>query len=233
MSTDIEASDALRTTDALNELAAALAKAQASFPVIEKTRTATINSAKGSYSYTYADLSDIFRALREPLWKNGLSVAQVINNTILQTVLMHTSGQRIVSYSILTCAAADPKVSGAELTYRRRQALCAILGIAAEDDTDGDGTDDDQRPQERPQQIRPPASKSARAAAPAAAPAHAAAPAAKADTGELASEGERKYLSNRAGTGLADLLRDVGAASLEALTKAQFLDAKARLVRAA
>lgn len=231
MSTDIEASDALRTTDALNELAAALAKAQASFPVIEKTRTATINSAKGSYSYTYADLSDIFRALRDPLSKNGLSVAQVINSTILQTVLMHTSGQRIVSYSILTCAAADPKVSGAELTYRRRQALCAILGIAAEDDTDGDGTDDDQRPQERPQQIRPPASKSARA--PAAAPAHAAAPAAKADTGELASEGERKYLSNRAGTGLADLLRDVGAASLEALTKAQFLDAKARLVRAA
>lgn len=231
MSTDIEASDALRTTDALNELADALAKAQASFPVIEKTRTATINSAKGSYSYTYADLSDIFRALREPLSKNGLSVVQVINSTILQTVLMHTSGQRIVSYSILTCAAADPKVSGAELTYRRRQALCAILGIAAEDDTDGDGTDDDQRPQERPQQIRPPASKAARA--PAAAPAHAAAPAAKADTGELASEGERKYLSNRAGAGLADLLRDVGAASLDALTKAQFLDAKARLVRAA
>lgn len=55
----------------------------------------------------------------------------------------------------------------------------------------------------------------------------------KPDTGELASVGERNWLTKRAGDGLASALKAVGAESIETLTKAQFVSAKSNLMRAA
>lgn len=205
----------------LDKLAGALAKAQASFPVIEKTRTAKIvMKGGGSYGYKYADLADILKAVRAPLADNGLSVVQLVNNASLDTVLMHTSGQSVVAHTILTCAAADPKISGSELTYRRRHALAAILGIATDDDTDGEGTEgsgtsDDQAAPRGP--VKEPAAKKQ---------VHAA-------DSPAASEGEQKWLMNRAGDRLAQVLADVGCESIDRLTKAQFVDAKSQLMRAA
>lgn len=209
----------------LDKLAAALAKAQAEFPAIPKTRTATIPTKGGSaYSYQYADLADILTHMRPVLAKNGLAVAQLVNNGLLDTVLLHSSGQRLTSHTILTCAAADPKVSGAELTYRRRHALCAILGIAADDDTDGEGTDGTSEAeqtgklagsQERPAEVRAPARRAAQGPA------------------ELCTAGERAWIKNRAGDKLNDVLAEVGCDDLAHLTKDQFAAARASLMRAA
>ena len=162
--------------------------------------------------------------MRQPLSANGLAFTQVINHGILQTALLHSSGQRIVSNVDLTYSADDPKVAGSELTYRRRHAGCALLGVAADDETDAEGTEGDPGAKEKAPQIRKPASKSAE---PGKQDAKAEEPS------KPASEGERNYLASRAGEGLAELLQTVGAESLEALTKAQFLAAKSRLVRAA
>lgn len=217
----------LRTSENIEKLAEALAAAQAEFPPIPKNRTATIRPReKAPYSFNYADLADVLKAVRPALAKHGLSIVQVINRDKLETALLHASGQRIVSYLLLYHATnGEPKTFGAELTYLRRYALSALLGVATDDDIDEDGSEAGEPRAPKQEAVRAPARKSESGPR---------APASKAeDSGELASEGERKWLTNRAGESLESVLSEVGAASIDALTKAQFLSAKSRLMRAA
>lgn len=136
----------------IGALAEALAKAQGSMESPAKTKRAKIESQKGSYSYTYADLSDIVDAIRKPLSENGLSVAQVISYDgqalVLTTQLQHASGEWLRSTYPLPLH-QRPQDQGSAITYARRYALCALLGIAAEDDDDGQAA----------QQAKPPATK--------------------------------------------------------------------------
>src|SRR5438105_2057425 len=85
----------------LGELAAALAKAQAAFPKVLKDREAKIESAKGRYSYRYADLASLIDAVRKPLADNGLAYVQLLqlgeHGPILETVLLHTGGGNLTS----------------------------------------------------------------------------------------------------------------------------------------
>ena len=84
----------------INELAAALAKAQAKLTHVRKDKTARIRmKAGGEYSYTYADLGSTWDAGRAALTDNGLSVSQLPSFDsgwlMLDTILMHASGQYI------------------------------------------------------------------------------------------------------------------------------------------
>ncbi len=128
----------------INEIAAALAKAQAKFPTIQKDKTASIISAKGSYKYKYADLADVIAAIRPALTDNGLALVQTVEvldkGYRLDTQLLHASGQHIGS-SVLLDRWPDPKAYGIEMTYMRRYQLCALVGVASDDDTDSDGLD--------------------------------------------------------------------------------------------
>ena len=123
----------------IGELAGALAKAQKSFPKVEKRRTAKIVGPKGSYSYQYADLADVLDAVRGPLADNGLAVTQLVDaDRGLVTRLMHSSGQ-FVEAIYPVAFNGTPQQIGAAITYARRYALSAIVGIASEDDTDAQG----------------------------------------------------------------------------------------------
>lgn len=128
------------------DLAAALAKAQGSFPAIKKEHVAKVRgeSKHGEpveFSYGYADLADILDAIRKPLSENGLSIIQPIvpsdpEHVLLVTRLLHSSGQWIESaYPIDVYE--KPQEMGSAITYARRYALTALLGIAAEEDDDG------------------------------------------------------------------------------------------------
>jgi hypothetical protein len=122
------------------ELAKALAEAQATIKAPKKGRTAKIKSEKGSYEYNYADLADVIESYRGPLSKNGLALTQTTRFTdshiVLLTTLLHSSGQWIASeYPIALYA--RPQEQGSAITYARRYAVTAFLGIAAEDDDDG------------------------------------------------------------------------------------------------
>lgn len=125
----------------IGHLAAALAKAQAEFVAPPKNKTAKVRSDKGNYEYHYADLADIFEAIRKPLTKNELAVSQNIGVfdgvPALETRLMHSSGEQIVSYWPLPTAPLKPQEWGSLLTYYRRYALSAAVGIAADEDEDG------------------------------------------------------------------------------------------------
>lgn len=125
------------TDNHVAELNAALAAAQGEFPPIPKDKT--VKTA--NYEFQYASLDTIIAALRPSLAKNGLSIVQLLEDTgtgpALRTELRHASGASVGSSFPLTRVPESPQQLGSLLTYLRRYALTALLGVAAEEDDDG------------------------------------------------------------------------------------------------
>lgn len=126
----------------IDSLAQALAKAQMEMPVIERSRTVSVRmqngaSAGGTYTFKYAPLDEIFSKIRPVLGKHGLSLSQLINSDekgmVIETFLMHASGQHIVSVARLPSVPSKPQDLGGLITYMRRYAIQCIVGIAAEE----------------------------------------------------------------------------------------------------
>lgn len=125
----------MNTSEDINEIAAALAKAQG----------AILNPAKTSenpyFSSRYADLATGLNAIRSALSSNGLAVTQStrINGElmILETQLTHSSGQWFQSEFLVCKALAPPQQVGSALSYARRYSLFALVGISGDDDDDG------------------------------------------------------------------------------------------------
>lgn len=116
----------------IDKLAEALSSAQATMSGAKKDK------ANPFFKSKYADLSSIFEAVKEPFAENGLCITQIMEvlesgRTVLKTMLMHKSGQSIVSSMILPDI-ADPQKLGSAITYFRRYSLMSIAGIPAEDD---------------------------------------------------------------------------------------------------
>lgn len=130
-------------TDLQPDLAAALVAFQASAPTIHKGRTALIpTKSGGSYSYKYADLSDIWDAIRGPLKESGLAVTQSLTGGSggflgITTTVWHTSGQAFSDTVELAINQRTPQEVGSQVTYFKRYALSALLGLSTEDDDDG------------------------------------------------------------------------------------------------
>lgn len=120
----------------INELAAALAKAQGA------TQNAFMNRVNPHFKSKYADLSSVLDAIRAPLSANGLSIAQTMFTnefgSFLQTTLMHSSGQFITSEYPLPGHGAKAHEIGSALTYGRRYSIAAMICNSADEDDDGD-----------------------------------------------------------------------------------------------
>ena len=140
----------MRTSEQIDQLAAALAAAQAAFPPIKKDRTATVpTKTGGTYSYTYADLGSVLDAVRPALTANGLSITQGGTGDHLVTRLLHVSGQWIESDGTLPATQATPQGLGSAITYARRYWLTALLGVVAESDDDGALGSEEAKPRRR------------------------------------------------------------------------------------
>ncbi len=120
----------------LNELAAALAKAQGEMDV------AINSSVNPFFKSKYASFGEIVRASRPSLSKHGLAVAQKImvdtGVLMLETKLLHASGQWIASCMPITPPKADAQSMGSYITYMKRYAYAALVGVYT-DDEDDDG----------------------------------------------------------------------------------------------
>ena len=132
----------MKSSEQIDQLAAALATAQESLPSVPKTHSATIpTKGGGSYGYRYADLADSVAAATPILAANGLSIAQTPEwdgtTDVITTRLMHLSGQWIEGTMRLFLATETPQAHGSAITYGRRYAYCAICGIVADEDDDG------------------------------------------------------------------------------------------------
>ena len=121
----------------LGPLAAALAKAQAAFPAVVRDKHVTVTSKTGaSYAFDYAPLDSILAATRAPLCDNGLALVQILDDGALVTRLIHESGASLTGRVDLPQTGTIQEL-GSAITYLRRYAVQAVLGIAAEDDDDG------------------------------------------------------------------------------------------------
>lgn len=90
-----------------------------------------------NYSYKYATLSNIIKAIDAPLSACGLGYTQVVSNNAITTIIFHgESGGTIVSTRPLN---DNMKIQdeGGYITYQKRYQLAAALGISAEEDKDG------------------------------------------------------------------------------------------------
>lgn len=132
-------------SEQINELAAALSKAQGEFPTVERGETARVASEKANYSYKYASLASVLEAIRAPLAKNGLALCQTPNlqgNSLSITLLlMHASGQFLEDAFTMPVAQMTPQGIGSAISYARRYQLLACLGLGTDDDDDGKDAD--------------------------------------------------------------------------------------------
>jgi hypothetical protein len=139
-------------SETISDLAAALAKAQAQISDAEKTRK------NPHLKNSYATLASVWDACRVQLSSNGLSVVQGPDGDVLVTTLAHASGQWVETRTPILYASqrglSDAQAYGAALTYARRYALAAIVGVAQEDD-DGNAAGRRERPREEPRPSEP------------------------------------------------------------------------------
>lgn len=119
-------------SESIKELAAALSLAQKEMEGAKKDSTNPFFKSK------YADLGSVIEASREPLAKNGLSVAQFPVNdgdrVGVETILMHKSGEWISDRFLVQPTKNDPQAAGSAISYTRRYARAAVIGIYQEDD---------------------------------------------------------------------------------------------------
>jgi hypothetical protein len=88
----------------------------------------------------YATLSNILDAITIPLDECGLTFAQFpTGENGLCTIIMHVeSGEYLQAEYFMHLSKTDPQAVGSAITYQRRYALAAILGLNIdEDDDDG------------------------------------------------------------------------------------------------
>jgi len=132
--------------------AEASAKAQSELVNPEKTLTAVLRPSRpgeGARRFRYAPLASGLDIVRKTLGEHEIATLQttsidqnsgVVN---LTTTLAHASGEWISSvWPVCPMAEmATPQRMGAALTYARRYALFALVGISGEDDLDAPDLD--------------------------------------------------------------------------------------------
>jgi ERF superfamily len=136
-----------RSSETIGAIAAALAKAQGELSNPEKALTATIRSPfprEADRTFRYASLASGLDIVRKSLGQHEIATVQTTaidqesGQIRLTTLLAHASGEWISSdWPVCpTSETANPHRMGAALTYARRYALFALVGIAGEDDLD-------------------------------------------------------------------------------------------------
>jgi hypothetical protein len=104
-----------------------------------KLTYATKDSANPFFKSKYADLESVWDSCRSLLSDNGLSVIQFpgeyIDGTMsLTTILAHASGEWIGQEMSVPVTKPDAQGAGSALSYMRRYALSAVVGVVQADD---------------------------------------------------------------------------------------------------
>lgn len=129
----------MNKSESIKNLSAALAAAQAEMPSVK------MNSVNPFLKNKFADLGAVIETSRPILAKHGLSISQFPtsfdNQVGVTTILMHASGEWLED--TMTMQASEEKgksaaqVAGSVITYLRRYSWSAVLGLYADEDTDG------------------------------------------------------------------------------------------------
>ena len=118
----------------MKALYSALVKCQTQIKVALK------DSKNPHFRSNYADLTSVMLACKDALAANDLAVLQLSRihesgTPVLVTRIIHVSGEHVEGEFPLVCKDPnDPQKLGSAVTYARRYALAAALGITADDD---------------------------------------------------------------------------------------------------
>jgi hypothetical protein len=126
----------VNTSVEIDKIAGALVAVQAAM------KPAIKDATNPHFRSKYADLGAIWEACREPLTKNGIFVGQDVTGdsgcVAVTTRMIHTSGQWVeFGPLVIPLGRHDAQAVGSGVSYGKRYALAAALGIIAEDDDDG------------------------------------------------------------------------------------------------
>lgn len=132
---------AFRHSEEIHKIASALSKLQGKINHPNRNRTAVVPMKNGGkYSYKYADLVGVLDCCKAFLAEHELSIIQMpsFNNGMVAvtTILAHSSGQYFQSHLSMPTFDSKPQTIGSVITYCRRYALSAMLGISSEEDDD-------------------------------------------------------------------------------------------------
>ena len=118
-----------------------------------------IHKGTQGYGYSYADLPTIFEKINPLLKKHGLGFTQLLSGLSIKTIIFDVeSGENIESIAdipqgVQLAKMNDFQVLGSAITYIRRYALSAALGLVTDVDNDAAGeqmpkheTETDNRP---------------------------------------------------------------------------------------
>jgi hypothetical protein len=151
----------MNKSDSLVELTKSLVAFQSELKPVPK------DSINPFFHSKYADISTIWETIRPLLFKHGFAVSQLPQEhdgkIILTTLLLHTSGEWLSSeLLVVPDKPNNPQAVGSALTYARRYALSALLGICSEEDDDAEVAVN-RKPiqQQKPAQAAPPSGKGA------------------------------------------------------------------------
>ena len=124
----------MNQSESITDLATALCLAQAEMGGAIK------DSNNPFFKSSYADLTSVIKVIKEPFAKWGLSFVQLPvtsaggNGVGVSTMLMHKSGQWLQGEYLLPMDKVTPQGAGSAITYARRYALQALVGIPSVDD---------------------------------------------------------------------------------------------------
>ena len=126
----------MNQSESIKGLLEGLVKAQSEFKTLPKD--------KEGYGYKYTDLDTVISTVRPILIKHNIGFMQTLTTVNgrdgLTTRLFNTAGEWIEDTFLLpavTMAKTNAAQNvGASITYMKRYALCAVLGISSDEDTD-------------------------------------------------------------------------------------------------
>lgn len=137
-------------------LAAALVEALKDLSVVDKNATADA----GSYKYDYADIAEVVKLTRPKLAEHGIvaltPITEHTNGLACTVILLHSSGERLDLGPFPFPVGRDAQATGSMVTYHRRYALLAALGMAAGADDDDGATGKPHEPRDEPAGNVPP-----------------------------------------------------------------------------
>lgn len=126
----------MRTSESINEVASAMAKAQAAL------KPAVKDAMNPAFRSKYADLASVWSAVRDALAPHGLTVWQDVTmderGVLVETRIVHQSGQWVEFGPLpIPLGKRDAHGVGSATSYGKRYALAAAVGVVAEEDDDG------------------------------------------------------------------------------------------------
>ena len=125
----------MNQSESIANLAKALSIVQGKLTYAKK------DSKNPFFKSNYADLESVWDACRDLLSSNGLAISQfpglyseLDKSMSLITILAHESGEWINQEMSVPVSKVDPQGAGSALTYMRRYALAAVVGVVQADD---------------------------------------------------------------------------------------------------